>query len=112
MEIKLLAAPLDMPEAIDYMEEELDKMDPLFICVNLNQLLKDGFSERKILALVASLSKSDLNTLHLMQPKDNEFYYTDEWIQSLYRAWDTFGRILWWQPSKIPKSTAESQQFG
>jgi len=107
MEIKLLAAPLDMPEAVDYIEQELEKMDPLFIMVNLNRLLEDGFSEKQIHELVSSISKGSLNSLHLMQPKDNEFFYTNEWLESLYRSWDTIARVLWWQPSYMPEGSAE-----
>ena len=103
MEIKLLAAPLDMPEAIDYMEEVLDQEDPLFIMVNLNRLLEDGFSEKQVREFISSISKGSLNSIHLMQPKDNEFYYTDKWLESLYNAWDTIERVLWWQPSHIPE---------
>ena len=107
MEIKLLAAPLNMPEAIDYMEEVLDKEDPLFIVVNVNRLLEDGFSDRKIREFISSISKGSSNSIHLMQPKDNEFYYTDEWLESLYKAWDTLERVVWWQPSHMPEGSAE-----
>lgn len=109
MEIKLLAAPIDMPEAIDYMEEVLEKEDPLFIMVNLNRLLQDGFSEKQVREFICDISKGSLNSIHLMQPKDNEFFYTDEWLESLYRAWDTLDRVLWWQPSQMPQSPAEEQ---
>jgi len=107
MEIKLLAAPLDMPEAIDYMEEVLDKEDPLFIMVNLNRLLEDGFSEKQVREFISDISKGSLNSIHLMQPKDNEFFYTDEWLESLYRAWDTLERVIWWQPSHMAEGPRE-----
>ena len=107
MEIKLLAAPLDMPEAIDYMEKALDKEDPLFIMVNLNRLLEDGFSEKQVREFISSISRGSLNSIHLMQPKDNEFFYTDKWLESLYRAWDSLEMVYWWQPSHIAEGSAE-----
>ena len=109
MEIKLLAAPLDMPEAVDYIEQELEKVDPLFIMVNLNRLLEDGFSERQVREFISDISKSSLNSIHLMQPKDNHFYYTDEWLESLYKAWNTIDRVYWWKPSEMAQSPAEDQ---
>tara|TARA_E500000178_G_C16348363_1_gene456340 strand:- start:34 stop:360 length:327 start_codon:yes stop_codon:yes gene_type:complete len=107
MEIKLLAAPLDMPEAIDYMEKALDKEDPLFIMVNLNRLLEDGFSEKQVREFISSISRGSLNSIHLMQPKDNQFFYTDKWLESLYRAWDSLEMVYWWQPSHIAEGSAE-----
>ena len=107
MEIKLLAAPLDMPEAIDHIEKALDKEDPLFIMVNLNRLLEDGFSEKQVREFISSISKGSLNSIHLMQPKDNEFFYTDKWLESLYRAWDSLEMVYWWQPSHMAEGSAE-----
>ena len=50
MDIKVLAAPLDRPEAIDYMEDLInEEQDPFWIMVNVNQLYKDGFPEKEIL---------------------------------------------------------------
>lgn len=109
MEIKLLAAPLDMPEAIDYMEKELEREDPLFIMVNLNRLLKDGFSEKQVREFISDISKGSLNSIHLMQPKEDAFYYSDEWLESLYKAWNTMERVYWWQPSEMAQSPAEEQ---
>lgn len=109
MEIKLLAAPLDMPEAVDYIEKELEKKDPLFIMVNLNRLLEDGFSEKQVREFISDISKGSLNSIHLMQPEDNHFFYTDKWLESLYRAWDSLERVYWWQPSQMPHSPAEEQ---
>jgi hypothetical protein len=109
MEIKLLAAPLDMPEAIDYMEKVLEKEDPLFIMVNLNRLLEDGFSDKQVREFISDISRGSLNSIHLMQPKDNHFYYTDEWLESLYSAWNTIARVYWWKPSEMPQSPAEEQ---
>ncbi len=63
MEIKLLAAPLDMPGAVDYMEEVLEKEDPLFIMVNLNRLLQDGFSEKQVREFISDISKGSLNSI-------------------------------------------------
>jgi len=109
MEIKLLAAPLDMPEAIDYMEKVLEKEDPLFIMVNLNRLLEDGFSDKQVREFISDISRGSLNSIHLMQPKDNYFYYTDEWLESLYKAWNTIARVYWWKPSEMPEGLAEEQ---
>ena len=101
MEIKLIAAPIGQEAYIDYIEEQLNLMDPLYVMINLNQLVKDNFSDKQILELVASLGRGTQNQLHIMQPKDNEFYYTDEWLASLYCAWNTLGRVYWWFPSKV-----------
>mgnify|MGYP003151616312 CR=1 FL=1 len=109
MEIKLLAAPLDMPEAVDYIEQELEKIDPLFIMVNLNRLLQDGFSEKQVREFISDISKGSLNSIHLMQPKDNHFFYTDKWLESLYRAWDSIDRVYWWKPSHMPQSPREEE---
>lgn len=112
MEIKLLATPLGMEWALDWMEEHLDTEDPLFICIHLNQMVKDGFSDKQIAELVGSIAKGELNTIHLMQPKDNEFYYTDEWLGKLYTAWNTLRGIHWWQPSQIPDRYLEGSREG
>jgi len=112
MEIKLLATPLGMEGALDWMEEHLDTEDPLFICVHLNQMVKDGFSDKQIAELVSSIAKGESNSIHLMQPKDNEFLYTDEWIRLLYRAWNTSRGVLWWQPSQIPEQYLKGSTEG
>ena len=87
MDIKVLAAPLDRPEAIYYMEDLInEEQDPFWIMINVNQLYKDGFPEKEILDLIGSIAKGSENSLHIMQPKDNEFFYTDEFLQTVYRA--------------------------
>lgn len=108
MDIKVLAAPLDRPEAIDYMEELInEEQDPFWIMVNVNQLYKDEFPEKEILDLIGSIAKGSRNTLHIMQPKDNTFYYTDEFLQTVYRAWNSLGNVRWYQPSHIPEGSPE-----
>jgi hypothetical protein len=101
MDIKLIAAPLDMGDQIEKIEAMIEKSEPFFICINLNQLVEDGFSEKQILELVSSIQRGQDNSLHILQPKDNQFHYTNEWLRSLYHAWDRMDNVLWWQPSKI-----------
>ena len=59
MEIKLLATPLGMEWALDWMEDHLDAEDPLFICIHLNQMVKDGFSDKQIAELVGGDPNGD-----------------------------------------------------
>lgn len=108
MDIKVLAAPLDNPDAIDYMEELInEEQDPFWIMVNVNQLYKDEFPEKEILDLIGSIAKGSKNTLHIMQPKDNEFYYTDDFLETVYRAWNSLGNVRWYQPSHMTEASAE-----
>jgi len=107
MEIKLLAAPLNMPEATSYIEKELEKIDPLYIMVDLNRLLEDGFSDKQIREFITAISKGSLNSLHIMQPKDNEYHHNNKWLESLYKAWNKKERVHWYKPSKMAEEALE-----
>jgi hypothetical protein len=99
MEIKLFACPIGRETDIEYMQEKLAELDPIYIAVDLNEMLNNGTPRDEILELVSRYQQGGNCFLNIMMPKDNEFFYTDDWLRDLYRAWNSSSGVFWWTPS-------------